>query len=206
MTSGLCRSRQIGPSDIIRGSIETEAELTTFDCRNLRTHHVLSDRKCSRLKLRLTEGQFSTDTRGKLSLVLCVCGATGDSPGVRHLPFLCIGCSMIEMVLDVHVVLPETFVRHDISQCCRLGHNDQDGLFELVKAQTAVLIGTTALFNDFVFVSFRSGIWRSSLCLLQTRTCQQFDQRYANSRQHSVRSRIPGGPAIEHHLMGFRSV
>ena len=82
---------------------------------------------------------------------------------------------MIEMVLDVHVVLPETFVRHDISQCCRLGHNDQDGLFEVVKSQTAVLIGTTAaLFNGSVFVSFRSGIWRSSLCLLQTHTCQQF--------------------------------
>ena len=127
--------------------------------RNLRTHHVLSDRKCARLKLRLTEGQFSTDTRGKLSLVLCVCGATADSPGVRHLPFLCHGCSMIEMVLDVHVVLPETFVRHDISQCCRLCHNDQGELFELVMSQTAVLIGTTAaLLNDFVFVSFRSGI------------------------------------------------
>ena len=50
---------------------------------------------------------------------------------------------MIEMVLDVHVVLPETFVRHDISQCCFLGHN-YHGLFELVKSQTAVLIGTTA--------------------------------------------------------------
>ena len=66
---------------------------------------------------------------------------------------------MIEMVLDVHVVLPETFVRHDISQCCRLGHNDQDGLLELVKSQTAVLIGTTAaLLNGSVFVSLRSGI------------------------------------------------
>ena len=51
---------------------------------------------------------------------LCVCGATADSSGVRHSSFFCHGCSMIEMVLDVHVVLPETFVRHDISHCCVL--------------------------------------------------------------------------------------
>ena len=90
---------------------------------------------------------------------LCVRGATAGCNGVRHLSFLCHGCSMIEMVLDVHVVLPETFVRHDISQCCRLGHNDQDGLLELVNSQTSVLIGTiAALLNGSVFVSLRSGI------------------------------------------------
>ena len=82
-TAGLCQSRQIGLSDIRRDSIEIEAELTTFYFRNLRTHHVLSDRKYSCLKPRLREDQFSSDTRGQLSSILCVCVLSDDGPPWR---------------------------------------------------------------------------------------------------------------------------